>query len=222
MAASREPLHTTRMLNRDMMDFLRECVREEYNIFVCGLPGSGRTTMLNLLVSHVPVNEPMVVIEDKPELKLPLHTIRQQVIGWVKDVNRRKIVKKIIDQSPGRIILGDCTRGEAYEIMRAMAGGHSGSMVTAQAFNVDDLLNYRLLELAASTGFGLKKDEIKRLVAEAIDLVIQMWEQRVEQVCRVLGTEKTKSGLMVVFHPLYQYDPEQGDWIHQPLVRPAW
>ncbi|MDH7479144.1 MAG: ATPase, T2SS/T4P/T4SS family [Syntrophomonadaceae bacterium] len=222
MAAEREPLYKTRMLNRDMMDFLRDCVREEYNIIVCGLPRSGRTAMLNLLASYVPVNEPMAVIEDKPELKLPLHTIRQQVIGWVKDVNRRKTVKEIIDQSPGRIILGDCTRGEAYEMLRVMASGHSGSMATIQAYNVDDLLNFRLPELVASTGFGLKKDEIKRLAAEALDLVIQMWEQRVEQICRVLGTEKTKSGLTVLFHPLYQYDPEQEDWVHQPLVRPAW
>ncbi|NPV93067.1 MAG: Flp pilus assembly complex ATPase component TadA [Firmicutes bacterium] len=222
MTASREPLFKTLMLNRDMTDFLKECVQDYYNIFVCGLPGSGKTSLLNLLASFIPVGELIAVIEDRAELRLPLHTIRQLVIGGVKDMNRRKIVKELGQTGVRRIVLGDCAKGEAYEILRAMSGSLNGSMAAAMAYDPADLLNFQLPGMVASIGFGLKKDEVLKLVAEAVDLVVFMKEQRVEQIAKVTGTEKQKSGLAVTLHPIYVYDREQNDWIHQPPLRPAW
>lgn len=222
MTASREPLFNALMLNRDMTDFLKECVQDYYNIFVCGLPGSGKTVLLNLLASFVPVRELIAVIEDKAELRLPLHTIRQLVIGGIKDMNRRKIVKEVGQSGVRRIILGNCAKGEAYEILRAMTGNLNGSMAAAMAYDAADLLNFQLPSMVASIGFGLKKDEVLKLVAEAADLVVFMKEQRVEQVAKVMGVEKQKSGLAVTLHPIYVYDHEQDDWVHQPLLRPAW
>lgn len=222
MVITREPLFKTKMLTRDMTDFLKDCVRDSLNIFVCGLANSGRTSLLNLLASFIPVNEVIAVVEDRAELRLPLHTIRQLVIGGVKDMNRRKLVKDVANSSPGRIIVGDCSKGEAYEVLRAMSGTHVGSMAAAFAYSADDLVNAQLPAMVASIGFGMKKDEVLKLIAEAVDLVIHMKEQRIDQVCKVMGTEKKKTGLTVSLHPIYVYDLELNDWVHQPPVRPAW
>jgi pilus assembly protein CpaF len=222
MPASKEPLFTTLMLNRDMTEFLKASVQDYYNIFVCGLPGSGKTVLLNLLASFIPVRELIAVIEDKAEIRLPLHTIRQLVIGGVKEISRRKIVKEVGQSGVRRVVLGDCAKGEAYELLRAMTGNLNGSMAAAMAYDPEDLLNFQLPDMVASIGFGLKKDEVLKLVAEAVDLVVFMKEQRVEQVSKVTGAEKQKSGLRIMQHPIYVYDHEQNDWTHQPPLRPAW
>jgi tetratricopeptide (TPR) repeat protein len=57
-------------LTKTMAEFLQICVRSRFNIAICGGTGSGKTTMMNAVLTAVRHGERMVTIEDTPELQL--------------------------------------------------------------------------------------------------------------------------------------------------------
>ncbi|WP_435535754.1 CpaF family protein, partial [Azospirillum sp. ST 5-10] len=65
-----ERLLGTGLLTREMAEFLRCAVRGRLNMVISGGTGSGKTTMLNALSTHIDHGERIVTIEDAAELQL--------------------------------------------------------------------------------------------------------------------------------------------------------
>ena len=57
-------------LTEEAADFLKKLIYAGYNIFISGGTGSGKTTMLNALMDHVPEDERVITIEDSAELQI--------------------------------------------------------------------------------------------------------------------------------------------------------
>ena len=64
------------MMSQKMADFLQACVCARRNVVICGNVGSGRTTLLNALATHIPARERIVTIEETAELRLESATCR--------------------------------------------------------------------------------------------------------------------------------------------------
>jgi pilus assembly protein CpaF len=120
-----------------LVDFLRACVQVRLNIVVSGGTGSGKTTLLNVLSSFIPGDERIVTIEDAAELQLrqehviPLES-RPPNIEGKGEVTIRNLVANALRMRPDRIIIGECRRGEALDMLQAMNTGHEGRL-TADA-----------------------------------------------------------------------------------------
>ena len=74
---------------------------------------------------------------------------------------------------PDRIIVGECRRGEAFDMLQAMNTGHEGSITTLHANSPRDAM-FRLENMVMMAGHNLPVSVIREYIASAIHVVIQL------------------------------------------------
>ncbi|MEM4389120.1 MAG: ATPase, T2SS/T4P/T4SS family [Candidatus Micrarchaeia archaeon] len=89
------------------------------NILIAGMPGSGKTTMLNALFSFFPANERIVVIEDTLELNTEANENTAR-LETTEELTMQDLVKNSLRMHPNRIIVGEVRGNEANDLMTAM------------------------------------------------------------------------------------------------------
>ena len=175
--------------------FLQQAVLARKNILVSGGTGSGKTTLLNALSSYIPEGERIVTIEDSAELRLQQpHVVtleaRPANLEGQGEVSIRDLLVNSLRMRPDRIVVGECRGGEALDMLQAMNTGHEGSLSTLHANNARDALQ-RLETLCLMAGLELPLMVVRRQIASAIDLIVQVGRLR-DGSRRVLGiTELT-------------------------------
>ena len=110
---------------------------------------------------------------------------------------------------PDRIIVGECRRGEAFDMLQAMNTGHGGSMTTIHANSPRDGLS-RLETLCLMAGLDLPLLAIRKQINSAIDLIVQIkrfrsGKRRITQISEVTGLEGDTITLQDIFD--YETDP---------------
>jgi len=89
------------------------------NLLISGGPSSGKTTLLNALLSFIPAGHHIVVIEDVLEL----------VIDWIGNISRLEsngdlsladLVKNSLRMRPERVLIGEVRGEEAQDMFTAM------------------------------------------------------------------------------------------------------
>lgn len=179
-------------------DLLRAAVEARLNILVSGGTGTGKTTLLNVLSSFIPVGERIVTIEDAIELKLQQdHVVqlesRPPNIEGSGEVNIRDLVRNSLRMRPDRIVVGECRGGEALDMLQAMNTGHDGSISTLHSNSPRDCIA-RLETLVLMAGMDLPLRAIREQVASAVDLIVQIQRlrdgtRRITHVTEVIGME---------------------------------
>lgn len=197
-------------ITRDMLDFLNACVEARINILVSGGTGSGKTTLLNLLSKSIPEDERILTIEDSAELQLQQPHVgrletRPPNIEGRGQVTQRDLVRNALRMRPDRIIIGECRGPEALDMLQAMNTGHDGSLTTIHANDSRDAL-YRLETMVTMSGFDLPLWVIRRQIASAIHLVIQVARltggpRRVVRISEITGME----GEVISMHDLFEF-----------------
>ena len=164
-------------ISQEMVEFLKACVVLRKNVVVSGGTSSGKTSLLNVLSSLIPVDERILTIEDSAELQLmqehvlPMETKPADKRGK-GEVTIRDLVKASLRMRPDRLIVGEVRGGEAIDLLQAMNTGHSGSMCTIHASSPLQALT-RLETLALFSGFELPMRALREQVSSAIDIIVQ-------------------------------------------------
>src|SRR5205823_5173615 len=176
-AFSSEDLIRIDAVNKPMVDFLKVCVLAKRNIVISGGTGTGKTTILNLLSSFIPLDERIVTVEDTAELRLQQdHVVRLEArpanIEGQGQVSIRDLVKNCLRMRPDRIVVGECRGGEALDMLQAMNTGHDGSLTTIHANSPRDSLN-RLETLVLMAGAELPSRAIREQISSAINVIVQ-------------------------------------------------
>ncbi len=200
-------------MNKHMADFLEACVVSRLNILVAGGTGSGKTTLLNVLSGHIPDDERIITIEDAAELSLDQrHVVRLETKNPSHDGDSRVSIRELLINSlrmrPDRIVVGECRGGEALDMLQAMNTGHEGSMTTIHANTPRDTLS-RLETLVMMAGMDLPIEIVRKQIASAINLVVQLSRMRdgtrkITQITEIVGTE----GDTIVMQDLFKFE----DW----------
>jgi type IV secretion system protein VirB11 len=171
--------------------WLGELVRSRANIIISGGTSSGKTTFLNALLREIPDEERLIVIEDTPELQLPL----DNAIGLVAvkgslgeaRVTTDDLLQAALRMRPDRIIVGELRGVEAYAWLRAVNTGHPGSITTIHADSPEGALE-QLALIVLQSGTQLRREDILHYTTQVIDVIVQLervnGERRITRVLR--------------------------------------
>jgi pilus assembly protein CpaF len=168
-------------LTPPMLELLRGCVKARLNILVSGGTGAGKTTFLNVLSSYISNRERIVTVEYAAELQLHQdHVVRLETrpanIEGRGAIQQRQLVINSLRMRPDRIIVGEVRGEEALDMLQAMNTGHDGSLTTIHANTPRDALS-RLETMVAMASLNIPDSAIRRQIASAIDVVVQISRQ---------------------------------------------
>ncbi|CAN5603393.1 N/A [soil metagenome] len=181
--APRSPLRLEDLVNRgflgrDEAAELVELVERRRSLAISGGTGTGKTTLLNALLAHVPPSQRVVTIEETPELTPACaHRVALVARGANAEgtgaVDLETLVRAGLRMRPDRIIVGEVRGGEALAALSAMSTGHEGSMVTVHARSADDALD-RLVTLSLQAASGASERSLERQVRRAVHAVVHL------------------------------------------------
>jgi pilus assembly protein CpaF len=193
-----------------MLDLLRGCVKARLNVLVSGGTGAGKTTFLNVLSSHISNRERIVTIEDAAELQLNQeHVVRLETrppnIEGKGAIYQRQLVINALRMRPDRIIVGEVRGEEALDMLQAMNTGHDGSLTTIHANTPRDALS-RLETMVAMASLNIPESAIRRQIASAIDVVVQVnrmsdGTRKIVSIAEITGME----GSVVTMQDIFIY-----------------
>ncbi len=167
-------------LSQNEADFLNASVKARRTIVVSGPTGSGKTTLLQALTHCFNPNDRVVVVEETPELRLPLTDVvylratlerpglsADQVFDlgfWTKQANRMRM---------DRVIVGETRGAELADWLLAANSGAEGSATTVHANTPRRALD-KILALATKSSSAPSEHQLQREIAVTIDLIVQI------------------------------------------------
>jgi pilus assembly protein CpaF len=182
-------------MNSEIATLLVNSVRAGLNILVSGGTQSGKTTLLNALVSATPIRERVITIEEVFELKPTLPDLvalqtRGDNLQGEGAIPLRKLIKEALRMRPSRIVVGEVREAEALDLLIALNSGLPG-MGTLHANSARDAIT-KLQTLPLLAGENISHKFIAPTVASAIDLVIHVGmsadgRRQVREVAAVTG-----------------------------------
>lgn len=152
---------------------LRDAVAERRAVVCCGRTGTGKTTVLNLLLAEIDDTERVVVIEDAPELRPRCpHAVRLEArppnADAAGEVTIRDLVRQSLRMRPDRLVVGEVRGVELVDVLQALATGHEGCMTTVHARAADEAL-VRMEGMALQAGLPL--EAARAQLAVGLDLL---------------------------------------------------
>ena len=157
----------------DAAALLRAAVADRRAVVVCGRTGTGKTTLLDLLLADVGADQRVLVLEDAPELRPRCpHVVRLEVrtanSEGAGEVGLRDLVRQALRMRPDRIVVGEVRGPELADVLQAMATGHEGCMTTVHARSAAEAL-VRMEAMALQAGLPL--DAARAQLRTAFDVV---------------------------------------------------
>lgn len=172
------------------------------NIIISGGPGTGKTTLLNALLSFISENERIVVIEDTLELNTSLEENCSRMESD-EETTLADLVKNALRMRPDRIIVGEVRGQEAEDLMTAMNIGKY-CMGTLHA------------STARETIMRLENEpmNVPEVLVNLVDVFVIMRRYNVDgRIQRVVGELVETAGMekkLVLLSSLWSYDLVKG------------
>jgi len=165
------------MMSHEIVSLLSRSVKSGMNILVSGGTQSGKTTLLNALVSQTPVQERVITIEEVFELKplLPdvvAMQIRTANLQGDGEIPMRRLIKEALRMRPSRLVVGEVREAEALDLLIALNSGLPGMGTIHANSSRDAIVKLQTLPLLA--GENISHKFIAPTVASALDLIVQV------------------------------------------------
>ena len=177
-AVTMEFLVSIGSITKEAAEFLQALVRTRYSMMIGGATGSGKTTFLNVLSAYIPKGERIITIEDNAELQI--QGVENLVRLEAKEANLesgteitiRDLIRAALRMRPNRVIIGEVRGAETFELLSALNTGHAGSLSTAHANSVKDMISR--LETMVLMGVQLPLEAIRRQIASGIEILVHL------------------------------------------------
>jgi type IV secretion system protein VirB11 len=160
--------------------FLTLAVQEKKNIAFVGNTGSGKTTLMKTVCQDIPRHERIITIEDVRELFLPHHPNRVHLLyskggQGVARVTPSDLIASNMRMKPDRVLLAELRGGEAFDFLKLLTTGHSGSVTSFHAESCA-LAMERYVFMAKEHEQAAIYDaaSLKHLVALTLDVIVHV------------------------------------------------
>ena len=156
--------------------YLRRMIAERRGFLISGGTGTGKTTLLNVLLGLCTPQERLILLEDTPELA-PQH---EQVIALktraansegAGEIGLGELIVQALRMGPDRLVVGECRGAEVVHLLTAMNTGHRGAGTTLHA-NSAQAVPLRLCALGALA--GLDSRTVALHTATAFERIIHL------------------------------------------------
>ena len=218
-----QKISLAQLAERDVMTFemaemLRQSVSAGINILVSGGTQAGKTTMLNALVSAIPVAERVITIEEVFELAPQLPDViamqtRSANLQGEGEISLRRLIKESLRMRPSRIVVGEVRESEALDLLIALNSGLPG-MGTLHANSARDAIaKLQILPLLA--GENISHRFIAPTIASSIDLIVHVTLDRygVRRVSEIASVTGRVENLNPEVDSLYTWHSETGSYV---------
>ena len=154
------------------------------SILVAGGTDTGKTTFARGLISEIPHEERLIVVEDNSELGLEFDPkraphvvemeVRQANLEGAGGIGMRELGRQALRMRPDRLIIGECRSGyEVRTMLEAMNSGHEGSLTTIHADSSLSALT-KMQTLALTGEDSLDMEASAHLVSLVLHLVVHL------------------------------------------------
>lgn len=173
------------------------------NFLIGGGTSSGKTTLMNTVLSMVPADQRIVAIENVHELRLIAANKVAIEYDVALGVSARQAVESAMRLKPKRIFLGELRGPEAYDWMDAANTGHPGSGATIHANSAERTLA-RLENLLLTANLGIPYESIKSNIGESLQWVLYIQNtdsgRKLTQIIQIHDYDKKTGEYMVTHH----------------------
>ncbi|WP_028659791.1 TadA family conjugal transfer-associated ATPase [Nocardioides insulae] len=185
-----------------LAEVLRALVNSRRAFLISGGTGSGKTTLLAALLSLVPPQERLVLVEDASELR-PDHPhvvgleARPANIEGAGAIQLRTLVRQALRMRPDRLVVGEVRGGEVVDLLAALNTGHEGGCGTLHANSALDV-PARIEALALAAGLG--REAAHSQLASGVDVVLHLsrGRDRVRRLEQIGVPLRDESGLVTM------------------------
>ncbi|TFD68916.1 CpaF family protein [Cryobacterium ruanii] len=195
-------------LTQQAADFLRICVLGGQNILVSGATQTGKTTMLNALLSSTRPGERIVTVEETFELDLSARDVvamqcRQPSLEGTGEITLRRLIKESLRMRPDRLVVGEVREAESLDLLIALNSGLPG-MCSIHANSARDALA-KLSTLPLLAGRNIDSSFVLPTVAGCIDIVVHCEIDRHgrRRVTEIIAPSGQLSGSTIEASPLF-------------------
>ncbi|NVM77459.1 type IV secretion system protein VirB11 [Duganella sp. SG902] len=166
-------------------EFLIMAVRHKLNIVFVGDTGSGKTSLMKAACRYIPADERLVTIEDVRELFLPDHPNRTHLLygrqaSGAGMVTPSELIISCLRMKPDRVLLAELRGGEAFDFLKLLTTGHSGSLSSFHAESCALAVDRFVLMCKEHPQAGIfDAKALRRLVSLTIDVIVHIKVERV-------------------------------------------
>ena len=165
------------VISPDQTAQLLSLIMEGKSILVSGGTHTGKTTMLNALLSESPPDNRVITIEEVFELDPDVRDLvalqtREATHGGEGAIDLRRLVKEALRMRPSRIVVGEVRGAEALDLLIALNAGIPGAASIHANSAEEAIEKLRLLPLLA--GENLPLNFINSLIGRVIDAVVHL------------------------------------------------
>ncbi|MBY0554675.1 Flp pilus assembly complex ATPase component TadA [bacterium] len=183
LSIRKQPLSSWTLEKFKQCDFLTEHQRSliqsilynQKNFLVVGNTSSGKTSLLQALLSEIPESERAVIIEDTQELNPP-NTLGISLLTRfdpnqsVVNVTMDDLLKRALRLRPDRLVVGEIRGSEARSLLLALSTGHDGSFGTLHAKSAQEALLRLEMLIQMDTTWNL--DSIRKLIFLSLNYIL--------------------------------------------------
>lgn len=183
------------MLTPELADVLRNHVKNRSNIVVSGFGDAGQNALVNALSAHIAPQERVISIETTASLRLMQeHWIRFEAGSAHADrpIAMKLLVQKALRMCPDRLVVGDCSGAEAFDIFEACAYGSTRGITVVRATSVSDCIR-RLEKMISEGDAKMPREQVLELLNDGVQIIVHMartadGKRRVTEVSEITKT----------------------------------
>jgi pilus assembly protein CpaF len=196
---------------------LRDLLDSRLAFLISGGTGTGKTTLLNSLLSLADPSERLVLVEDAGELN-PDHPhvvhleARPPNVEGTGEISLRDLVRQALRMRPDRLVVGEVRGPEVVDLLIALNTGHEGGCGTIHANSASDV-PARLEALGALA--GLTREAIHSQISSALHAVIHLTRTSAghRRIAEIHTFTRHPNGALTT-HPAVTFHPDNTLTLH--------